>query len=256
MYERRGDPMCPVLSFNKYVSKLHPGLDAFWQRPLDSFESCQPTWYCRVPVGKNTLSNMMPEISRKGNLSKIYTNHCVRATSITSLDNAGVEARHIMRASGHKSEASIRSYACRLSEDKARQMSDHLSEQLFREHKAANNKENNSALDLTDLPEQQLLDIFSDDNMFLEVNPTPECETSSAAAPAAASASNVISPVSNTPATTPLMHFQPQPLTVSNNTNMFSAGGMIPASAKNTHFLINPNISNSTVHFHFHSSSS
>ena len=201
---------------------------------------------------------MMPEISRNGNLSKVYTNHCVQATSITGLDNAGVEARHIMRASGHKSEASIRSYACHLTENKARQMSNHLSEPLFEdyeeENKTANDKENNSSLDLTDLSEQQILDIFSDENVFLEVNPTSKCETSSSAAPAAASASSISPVFNNTPSSTPLM-LQPQPLSVSTNTNMFSAGGMIPASAKNTHFLINPNISNSTVHFHFHSTS-
>ena len=134
--------MFPVHSFKKYFSKLHPSLDALWQRPLDSFESCQPTWYYRIPVGKNTLSNMMPEISRNGNLPKVYTNHCVRATSITELDNAGVEARHIMRASGHNSEASIRSYACHLTENKARQMSNHLSEPLFKDYEEENKTAN------------------------------------------------------------------------------------------------------------------
>ncbi|VDI51113.1 Hypothetical predicted protein [Mytilus galloprovincialis] len=42
------------------------------------------------------------------------------------MDESGIEARHIMRASGHRSEASIRSYSKRLSENKQREMSDSL----------------------------------------------------------------------------------------------------------------------------------
>jgi hypothetical protein len=54
---------------------------------------------------------MMPGISEQAKLSFRYTNHSVRATAITALDDADIETRHIMRASGHKSETSIRSYA-------------------------------------------------------------------------------------------------------------------------------------------------
>ena len=43
-------------------------------------------------------------------LSKIYTNHSIRATAVTILDKCGYEARHIMADSGHKSKSSIRSY--------------------------------------------------------------------------------------------------------------------------------------------------
>ena len=118
MYARPGDVMCPVASFKGYLEKLHPDLDALWQRPLESFDQEQTVWFYKTPLGKNALGVFMSQISKIGGLSQIYTNHCVRATSITTLDNAGVAARHIMRASGHKSEASIRSYSCRLSEGK------------------------------------------------------------------------------------------------------------------------------------------
>lgn len=47
-----------------------------------------------------------------------YTNHSIRATSITEMDEAGVASRHIMRISGHKSEASIKNYSNRLSDKK------------------------------------------------------------------------------------------------------------------------------------------
>ena len=51
---------------------------------------------------------MMPEISIKAKPSQRYANHSVRATPISAMDNAGVEARHNMRASGHRSKSSIR----------------------------------------------------------------------------------------------------------------------------------------------------
>ena len=44
----------------------------------------------------------MTDLSRQAELSKIYTNHSLRATSINLMDEAGVEARHIMRISGHR----------------------------------------------------------------------------------------------------------------------------------------------------------
>ena len=52
----------------------------------------------------------MKEISIDGNLSTIYTNH-TRATSVTVLDNCGIEARHIKSFHGRCSETSIHSYA-------------------------------------------------------------------------------------------------------------------------------------------------
>lgn len=53
----------------------------------------------------------MKTISSDAGLSQVYTNHCIRATCITTLDNNGFEARHIMSITGHKSETSIRAYS-------------------------------------------------------------------------------------------------------------------------------------------------
>ena len=64
----------------------------------------------KVAVGKNTLAQKMRTLSKKAKLSKIYTNHCLRATSITELDRSGFKARLTMSISGHQSESRIRSY--------------------------------------------------------------------------------------------------------------------------------------------------
>ena len=129
MYET-GGPLCPVHSFEKYVSKLSD-IDALWQRPLDSYYEGDDTWYCRSPIGVNTLNRFMAKISKMADLSRSYTNHCIRSTCITVLDDAGIEARHIMRITGHKNESSIHSYSNRLSEQKKRSISNIISETVM-----------------------------------------------------------------------------------------------------------------------------
>ncbi|CAB4021335.1 PREDICTED: uncharacterized protein LOC105327636 [Paramuricea clavata] len=126
MYELQGNPACPVESFLKYKSKLNKDINALWQRPLDSFVPEEETWFCKAPLGKNTLANMMATISRQGELSQRYTNHSIRSTAITVLDEAGYEARHIMAISGHRNEASIRSYSAHVSEEQTRRISESL----------------------------------------------------------------------------------------------------------------------------------
>ena len=84
-----GNPSCPVHSFLKYLAKRNNDITALWQRPLASFFPDSETWYCKAPLGKNTLGKMMSEISQQGQLSQRYTNHSVRSTAITVLDEAG-----------------------------------------------------------------------------------------------------------------------------------------------------------------------
>ena len=119
-----GGERCPVSTFLLYVSKLNPDLPALFQRPrLSNYDSGR--WYDAQVVGVNSLASMMKSMSVDAGLSQIYTNHCIRATSITILDNCGMEARHIMTVSGHRSESSIRSYA-RTGAGVKRKMSDEL----------------------------------------------------------------------------------------------------------------------------------
>jgi len=66
------------------------------------------------PNSPNKLGNMMKDISKAAGLSKIYTNHCVRATAKTLWSNAGVPNRHIMAISGpFASEQSLAHYNSR-----------------------------------------------------------------------------------------------------------------------------------------------
>ena len=69
----------------------------------------------------------MKEISKLASLSKIYTNHSVRATAITLWSDRQVPSRHIMAISGHRSEVSLRNYNARPSSEQLRACSDILS---------------------------------------------------------------------------------------------------------------------------------
>ena len=102
---------CPVYSFEKYLSHLNPINEFLFQRPKSKVPSDSAIWYDNMVVGVNTLGGKMKILSKEANLSVEYTNHSIRATTITILDRNGYEARHIMSVSGHRNESSIKSYS-------------------------------------------------------------------------------------------------------------------------------------------------
>ena len=52
----------------------------------------------------------MSVLSEKAELSRKYTNHSLRATSVHLLDAANIPTRHIMSVTGHKAEYSLKTY--------------------------------------------------------------------------------------------------------------------------------------------------
>jgi hypothetical protein len=134
MFETRNS-VCPVLSFEKYISHLNPQNEYLFQRPKRAVKESDNVWYDNMVVGQRTLGDKMKNLSRSAQLSYLYTNHSIRATTISILDECGYEARHIMAVSGHRSENSIRSYAAKTSLSKKRKMSEALSSTLSDETK-------------------------------------------------------------------------------------------------------------------------
>ena len=111
MPENKTDPMCPVQSFCDYISHLNPESEYMWQYPLEKIYPDKPEiWYSKKHLGKNPLAVFMSELSREAQLSKIYTNHCIRATGITVLTDAKFSNADIMLVSGHKSVQSLSVY--------------------------------------------------------------------------------------------------------------------------------------------------
>ncbi|KAK2561534.1 hypothetical protein P5673_015510 [Acropora cervicornis] len=78
-----------------YLEKLNPVCSAFFQYPKRSWKGPQEgVWFENRCLGVNKLGDMMKFLSKAANLSKIYTNHSVRATAITLWSDAGLSNRH------------------------------------------------------------------------------------------------------------------------------------------------------------------
>lgn len=116
---------CPLHSLKKYLAKLHPACQWLFQRPDPNFEK-KESWYINSPVGSKTIAKFMSKIASSAGLGKPYTNHSIRATTVTTLRNQGVHANDIMAVTGHQSAQSINSYSV-VSETKCRQLSHQLS---------------------------------------------------------------------------------------------------------------------------------
>ena len=142
-------------------------------------------WYDNVPVGRDTLNEAMKTLSKDADLSQKYTNHCIRATTVTNLNEKGFEAKDIMATTGHKSENSIKAYVSRCPENKCRKMSEALAEPLKKKktkstetvsvapaddreniellNAAEAPKVNNNEIEFEelDIPDDQIADIFT-----------------------------------------------------------------------------------------------
>ncbi|XP_078334019.1 uncharacterized protein LOC111099814 isoform X2 [Crassostrea virginica] len=175
MYELKDQKLCPYKSFVSYIDKLNQDLDILWQRPNNKIEMK----FDKVAVGKNTLAQKMRTLSKKAKLSKIYTNHCLRATSIAELDRSGFEARHIMSISGHQSESSIRSYSAHVCDSKKLDMAMSISKAITGDSVCAENEKaaTNKISSNTD-SELPLLNLDQNDDSydmdFLEVTDSQE----------------------------------------------------------------------------------
>lgn len=96
----------------------------------------------------------------------MYTNHCIRATCISVLDECGYEARHIIGLSGHKSELSIKHYASRLNKSKKRDMSTAVSSKVLSVTRKTVAMENTSA-------NFEQLDFLNDNQYLMNVLEQP-----------------------------------------------------------------------------------
>ena len=126
MYGLPGSSMDPMSSLKLMLSKLHPDCEALFQTPLAKFSKAAECWYKNEPLGKNSIAQLMPKISKKAGLSQ-HKAHCVRASTITRLHQAGVDAKQICAITKHKNEQSLTSYIKDTSASQKRACSDILS---------------------------------------------------------------------------------------------------------------------------------
>jgi hypothetical protein len=120
-----GENACPIKLIKTYISKLSAKNPFLWQRPKQDYHDDDLEWYINSKIGINTLSHFMKNISQYCRLSTQYTNHSVRATSITHLGK-NFQDSEIVEISGHKSLSSVGIYKT-TSENIIRKMSNSLS---------------------------------------------------------------------------------------------------------------------------------
>lgn len=114
MPEIPGNSLCPVKSFEKYVSHLHPEGTSLWQAPIRN----PPTnvWYGPKPTAQYRMKNFMQNLSKAAGLSRKYTNHDIRVTGCSILTRAKYTNKQISSISGHRSMESLAIYQ-RVSKD-------------------------------------------------------------------------------------------------------------------------------------------
>lgn len=109
MFKQPGNPLCPVASLEKYLSKCPENALVFYLHPRRGECIGDSIWYTSEPMGVNYLAKLLPRSCRSAGTTT-YTNHSNRTTTVQKLANAGLEAREIMSLSGHRCEGSLHSY--------------------------------------------------------------------------------------------------------------------------------------------------
>ena len=118
-------PKCLVFLLNLYMKHLPKYAlenDVLYLRPkLKCPADPDVPWYEEKPVGKNTLSSMMKNMSVEAGISS-KTNHSLRATGASTLFQANVPERIIQKTTGHRSVEALHTYE-QVSEDQYKSVS-------------------------------------------------------------------------------------------------------------------------------------
>ena len=118
IFQRSGSKRCPVKLIANYLAHLNLESSNLFQKPRSPCKSFNPAkdevWFCSVPLGHNSLENMLRNMTSRAGIKPHLTNHSIRATTVTILSAANYESRHIKAITGHQSEASIESYSATL----------------------------------------------------------------------------------------------------------------------------------------------
>ena len=125
--QRMYGPGVEIMEF--CLTKLNPECNRLFQYPMSNY-AMDGIWFKNMPLGKNKLGVMMNTISKKAGLTQTYTCHSVRASTITHLYRAGIQASSIINVTNHKNTSSLSHYIEGLSEKEKRQCSNILSDSM------------------------------------------------------------------------------------------------------------------------------
>lgn len=128
--ESKGE-MCPLKTLKTYIAMLNTNCEYIFQRINQKGRNML---FDNSPMGVNTIAKMMSNISSAAHLSKNYTNHSLRSTCVTLLNESGESATNIIKITGHASANSLKSYTDKISTSKRKSMCATISDGLYGEH--------------------------------------------------------------------------------------------------------------------------
>ncbi|XP_052798221.1 uncharacterized protein LOC128230197 [Mya arenaria] len=114
-----GGPCCLVAMLKLLINKTDKSAPMLFNacfKDAIARPEANDIWFTNAPLSKRSYSSFMADICKASKITGWYTAHSVRATAIQAMNDSGFEARHIMFMSGHRNEASLKSY-CRAPSD-------------------------------------------------------------------------------------------------------------------------------------------
>lgn len=117
---------CPVVAWEMYMQHI-ADIPRLFPKPCKLTSKKSEKWFSSIqPVGKNTIDNLMSTLSRDLNLSRRYTNHCIRVTLVTVLKENGYSNSDICSYTGHKNPQSVDRYSRKRRDEDFEEMSSAL----------------------------------------------------------------------------------------------------------------------------------
>ena len=167
-----GSRLCPVTSFELYLSKLSKNTDILFQQPNKNFNK-DGRWYTGGAAGKNKMKVILKTICQNAGLSQVYTNHCLRGTTATVLREFGYSIPEIASVTKHKNHQSLEHYLAKPSVKQKASFCDSLFKYVAVEEEARNIAKANPLSKMTDGGSMSSLHtlgspIDSDDSCFVD----------------------------------------------------------------------------------------
>ena len=99
-----------VLLYKKYVSHrpTNTKTDAFYLRPLANPKG--DIWYCDQAVGVNMIAQVVKNLTSNIDSSGYFTNHSLRRTCVSRLNQAGIPIEGVKKKTGHRTTEGVMSY--------------------------------------------------------------------------------------------------------------------------------------------------
>lgn len=111
-YENKEMPQeCPVLAWDMYYNAIGDSKNLFPKPSSDKLRKSHTPFCSSQPLSKHSIDNLMPKLSVQLNLSRRYTNHCIRVTMVTVLKENGYSNTDISTLTGHKNPMSVERYS-------------------------------------------------------------------------------------------------------------------------------------------------